>query len=280
MAQAKTQRADRVRETLDGIVAAFERGDVPSAIRKATFPAPNIPMARWSLSNRVIAMMRGTGDARGFRQWEAVGRHVKKGARAFSILGPRLVKDKDKATGEERSKLIGFVGIPVFAAESTEGAELEYESHPLPSHPLMEVAEKWGVKVRTFGFDGHAFGWTTGTEVVLCTPDELTWFHELGHVEDGRSHALQGGQHSDQEIVAQLVAAVLARLVGRKDENQGYSLSYIKSYAGSWFPKLNADDALRKACQRVLSRTCKAVEKILAAANGADETAPVETAAA
>ena len=266
-------KADRVRETLDRIVDRFQSGDVPELIGKATFPPADIPLARWSLHNRVLAMMAGTADARGFRQWKEVGRHVKKGSRAFCILGPRMVKVADKETDEETMRLVGFVAIPVFRAEDTEGDPLDYQSHPVPAHPLMEVARRWDVKIETAGFQGHAYGWTDGQKITLCTPDELTFFHELGHVADGREHTLKGGQHSDQEIVAQLVAATLGHLVGRKDPNDGYSLKYISGYAQSWYPKLSPADGLRKACQRVLSRACKAIEKILAEADKETEMA-------
>ena len=115
---AKPVKADRVRETLDLLVDRFERGDVPALIAKGVFPAPNIPMAKWSLSNRTIAMLHNSTDARGYRQWQSAGRQVRKGARSFSILGPRMVKIADDKTGEESMRLAGFVAIPVFDNEA------------------------------------------------------------------------------------------------------------------------------------------------------------------
>ncbi len=284
MPKRSTSSADHVSETLDRIVAAFERGDVPTAIQKAVYPPADIPCAAWSLNNRVLLMLSGTADARGYRQWQQVGRNVMKGAKAVRILVPRMVTKTEKdAAGKEskRSFLAGFMARPVFAVESTEGEPVDYKIPPVPTHPLMDVAAQWGIKIGTAGFNGAAYGWTDfKASITLCTPDELTWFHELGHVSDGREHDLKGGQHSDQEIVAQLVAAVLARLVGRKDPNEGYSFKYVQGYASAWFPKASPADALRKACHRVMSRTCKALEKILSAANGQEEIAPVETAAA
>jgi len=35
-----------------------------------------------------------TGDARGYRQWQKVGCHVKKKAKAFTILAPSSIKNK------------------------------------------------------------------------------------------------------------------------------------------------------------------------------------------
>ncbi len=269
----RVSRDDRVRETLDRVVELFESGDVPVAIAKATHPPADVPSARWSLSNRVIAMLHGTSDARGFRQWKDAGRHVSKGATAFRILAPRIIKvDVEGANGktEKDSRCVGFLPVAVFRAEDTEGEPLAYESIPLPRHPLMDVARAWDVDVRAVSFAGTAYGWTDGKVIALATPDVMTWLHELMHVSDGREHSLRGGQVPEQEIVAQLGAATLARLIGVESPNDGYSFDYIRGYASAWFPKLDATDALRRAAHRVLSRTCKAIEKVLAAAN-ADE---------
>lgn len=261
-------------EVLDRVVELFSSGDVPAAIRAATFPPSNIPMAKWSLRNRVLAMLAGTNDARGFRQWRDVGRHVKKGSKAFYILGPHVVKDRDNP---DRTKLIGFLTIPVFPLDSTEGDPMTYEDHVLPAHPLMDVAGRWGLQVRTFGFDGSVYGWTDGKRTItLCSPEEDTFFHELAHCADGRLHldGLKGGQHWDQEVVAELSAAVLCQLVGKERPNVGGQYGYIKTYASKAFPKEAPRDAVRKACHKVLSRTCKAVELILRAGDDLEVLAP------
>ncbi len=275
MAQTKQEkRQERVDSVLNGIVDLFTNGDVAAAVAIATFPTPDIPLAKWSLRNRVIAMIAGTGDARGFRQWESVGRNVVKGKRAFYILAPLLVKDRKggvDSKGKPKMIVIGFKGIPVFRAEDTEGDALNYPKHELPAHPLSEVAEAWGIDIKTAGFAGHAYGWTDGKgNITLCTPNERTFFHELGHCADARSYKLKGGQDAVQEIVAELTAATLARLVGREMPNDGRSKGYIQGYATKLYPKLSESDALRKACERVLARTCKAVEAILKAANAVE----------
>ena len=272
----KLSQADRVRETLDRIVVEFESGRVPGAIEKAVYPPPNIPMAQWSLSNRVITMFNGATDARGFRQWKAAGRHVKKGSRSFRILAPRIAKvetETDDGEKSEESRCIGFLAVPVFDISQTEGDPVDYGIPPVPSHPLMDVARAWGITVRTAGCTGSAYGWHRGgpgrgpEEIVLCTDDEMTFFHEMTHAADGRGESLKGGQDPVQESVAQLGAEVLARLVGRKAPDTGFSFAYVQGYSRKLYPKLDGADALRRTCHRVLSRTCKAIERILAAAD-------------
>ena len=51
---------------------------------------------------------------------------MKKGAKAFYILAPRLVK-KDNSDEEKEALLVGFLTVPVFREEDTEGTALDYE---------------------------------------------------------------------------------------------------------------------------------------------------------
>ncbi|MHC4403045.1 MAG: ArdC-like ssDNA-binding domain-containing protein [Planctomycetota bacterium] len=64
-------------------------------------------------------------DARGYKQWQAVGRFVRKGEKAFHILCPCVGKrsDTDPDTGEEteRSFVYGFTSAPVFGLSQTDG---------------------------------------------------------------------------------------------------------------------------------------------------------------
>ena len=71
---------EKVKTALQSIVKRFEQGDIPDVIAYSTFPIPNIPAARWSLLNRILMNLSGTNDARGFRQWQEVERHVKRGS--------------------------------------------------------------------------------------------------------------------------------------------------------------------------------------------------------
>lgn len=95
---------EKVQLALESIIKNFESGDIPQTIAYATFPIPNIPAAKWSLLNRTIMIIAGTQDARGFRQWQEVGRHVKKGAKAFIILAPRFIKKETEEEEEKRKK--------------------------------------------------------------------------------------------------------------------------------------------------------------------------------
>jgi antirestriction protein ArdC len=193
------------------------------------------PSDKWSISNRFIMYLSGTTDARGYRQWQEVGRYVKQGAKAFHILGPIFIKkvERDILSGKDVEKqiLIGFRTIPVFRYEDTEGQPLpEYKNLPLP--PLAEVAQKWGVSVK-YGFLPNAYGAYNpeSKSITLNSQDAPTFFHELAHAGQHRiDGSLHHGQDPEQEAIAELTAAVLARLYGQPSDN--FSWNYIAHYSG------------------------------------------------
>ena len=139
-----------VHETVSGIIAAFERGDIPEAIAYSMFPIPNVPSAKWSLLNRTLMFLAGTQDARGFRQWKQANRHVKKGAKSFRILVPCFVKKENEENGEIEHSLRGFMCKPVFRVEDTDGEALDYEKLELPDFPLIEVLRSGEYRSRRF----------------------------------------------------------------------------------------------------------------------------------
>ena len=65
--------------------------------------------------------------------------------------------------------------------------------------------------------------------IELNTEDERTWFHEMAHAVDNKINDLEGGQHADQEIIAESVAATLCQLYGMEGYLQ-HSADYIKHY--------------------------------------------------
>lgn len=171
----------KVREVLSQILNKFESGEIPEAIAYSVYPPMDVPSNKWSFLNRMLMYWSGTNDARGYRQWQEAGRQVKKGSKAIYILAPRVKKIKNEET--EDYYLIGFLSIPVFRAEDTEGEPLEYERNELPEFPLMDRAKEWGLSVvSTTGGKGF-YGTYNQTEgkIELATKEESVFFHELSH---------------------------------------------------------------------------------------------------
>jgi len=280
----------KVNEALSEIVKMFESGTVPEAVNIVTFPNGNVPCRKWSLGNRMLLWLSRTQDARGFKQWKSVGRHVKKGAKAVWILAPVFVK-KQTVTQEKqpdgcmtekietRQILVGFKAVPVFKVEDTEGKPLEYQKLDLPKLPLSEVAQAWNIKVQPAGFEGHVYGWFRpgSNEITLATADEEVWFHELAHVVEHRLGHAKCGQEPLTEIVAELSAACLARMVGRKvSPNMGEHFKYLQNYATKLYPRMAAKEAVGRACWRVFSRVGAVVEEIMKASGDAKLSAAIE----
>ncbi|MCJ7685209.1 MAG: antirestriction protein, partial [Desulfobacteraceae bacterium] len=193
-------------------------------------------------------------------QWQQVDRFVKKGSKGFFILVP-FIKKVDGEQGGEKEILVGFGCRPVFRVEDTDGKELEYENMDLPDLPLLERAEEWGVNVRAIPGNYRYYGYYSmeRKEISLATPEEKVFFHELSHVAHEKVNgSLKRGQDPFQEIVAELSAAALCKLVGKKGNGRvGNSYRYIKKYA----EKIKISPY--NACLKVMSETEKVLNLIL-----------------
>ena len=116
----------KAEEAANDILNLFQNpNDLPEPLAQVFIHRKdNVPCRSWSWRNQLLAAIHGHADARGLKQWNQVGRHVKKGERAFYILSPLAYKRQDKETGEEKSGLCGFKGTPVFGYQQTLGAPL------------------------------------------------------------------------------------------------------------------------------------------------------------
>lgn len=256
-------------KSIDQLLAAFENGNLPQAIAFSTFTPPeNIPAYKWTQHNRALAFLQGTGDARGFKQWKDAGRYVKKGAKSIYILGPILKKSNvkgeivDPATGETQEidnvNCVGYYGIPVFRMEDTEGEPLSYVSFDTKTLPLIDIAERWGIEVKTGSFTGEYYGYYSPVrqEIVLATDSERTFIHELSHAAhyrvDPKAKDLPKWQ---KEIIAELSAGALLYMMGKEGYTQKH-FDYIKSYAE------NENLSPIKACMQLLDTCIKVVNTI------------------
>jgi len=271
---AKEDRNERIRQATEKLRDMFASDELPRAVAQTLLqPKPgDAPSRRWSLGNRLLMYLAGTSDARGYRQWEAAGRRVKRGAKAFYIFAPLTRKVTETVTvtngeGEEEEQerervvVTGFRPVPVFRVEDTEGEPLEETDYSPPElPPLYDVAEAYGLSVRYVPADGRYRGaYVPGTgEIILCTHDVRTFFHELAHAAHFRVSDVQPAARDPYlETVAETAAAVLCILY----DVQGYvphSREYIEHYA-------RGENALT-AMLKVISDVQKVLEDILSTA--------------
>lgn len=256
----RTSWKERANIELEKVIRLFSSTQLPDLCAKALISAPEKPISRWSMGNQLLALLAGTEDARGYRQWQDVGRHVRAGSKAFHILGPVFAqKPLEGDYGEEETVevLVGFRAIPVFCYEDTEGKDLPaYKPRDPP--PLLEVAEKCGMRVNYVRLAAGVYGMTEYERkvITLATEDWSTFFHELAHALHRTFEPKSGhGQEPEAETVAQLVAATLARLYGRPDDS--FSWTYIASQAESSGPQ-----TVGRLCMRVLDRAKRVLDLI------------------
>ncbi len=176
--------SEKAKACLRQIVKLFQSGTVPKALAVVTIPPRcDIPSAQWSIGNRILQFLADTSDARGFRQWQTAGRKVKKGAKAFCILGSntRVIRDRDENDREvEKVIITGFHAIAVFRVEDTDGEPLPYE--PVTPPPLIEVAERLGLSVSYQTFASRYYGYYQGNtnRIVLATHSAQVFFSRTG----------------------------------------------------------------------------------------------------
>ena len=260
------------------ILELFRSGNIPQSLAPIFIRRKDdLPCRKWSWSNQLLTALAGFDDARGFRQWGQVDRHVRKGERAFYILAPctKRIRERDDTGAEsERFIVYGFRAVPVFGFEQTDGEPLpdRVESERfIDGLPLVSVARSWGLTVKTF--DGerarYAGYYRPGSAIALGVENVSTWAHELAHAADDRCGALQGSSKLSREIVAELGGAILLQCLGCDHESDlGGCWQYVESYA-----KANQQKTLT-VCEALLRRTCDAVALIL---NTAGELSATET---
>jgi hypothetical protein len=276
---------ERAKQVAEEILSAFEAGLIPTALAQIFIHRNDgdIPCRNWSFNNQLTVMLQGHLDARGYRQWQQVGRQVKAGSQALHILVPRVkrAKEDDDERGIKAgdSMVVGFGSAPVFGYSQTTGAPLpgdEAQSAFVDSLPLVEVARFWGLDVVTFsGEKSSVLGLFSPGQSQICLGVEnlSTWCHELIHAADHRLGNLKVGRgpRLDDEIVAEFGGAVLLECLGFRDESdRGGAFNYIQAYCRDHKRELIS------AVTDLVDRTCKCVDLILRSADQLSSTTSSE----
>jgi len=269
--KAKKTKRQRAQEIANDILDAFKNGTIPKALAHVFIRrGEDCPSAKWSWNNRLLVALRGHVDARGYRQWQKVGRQVKKGEKAIYIFGPNqitTIEERETADGVEQIEehRILYFPIPVFGYEQTEGDPLPGEEDAatfIETLPLIEVARSWGLDVMTYAGAGSARRgfYRRGEKIGLGVENLSTWAHELVHAADDRLGTLNpsGGQQLDNEVVAEFGGAILLECLGYETESdRGGAFEYIEGYAKAHKRHVSG------VCTEFLERTCHCVALLL-----------------
>jgi len=266
--EVSTGSAEKASAALSRIVHLFSTTELHKTVATVYIKSAGRPCEKWSIGNLLLMYLAGTTDGRTYVAWKRAGRNVKRGAKAFYILEPRVITKvkTDPNTGEPvlhegkpvtYQVLAGFRPSPRFRYEDTEGEPLE-EFKPRQVPPLMNVAEKWGINVSYKNtIQGEQGYFEPGTNsIVLCVEDPSVFFHELAHKAHSKIEPLKPGQDPEQEAIAELTACTLSEVYGYDVKGNAYE--YIAHYARSHSP-----EQVGRLCMKVLDKVKKVLDLIL-----------------
>jgi len=229
----KMQLSTKAQASINKVIERFKSGDlspISSVVRIEL--DPSAPARKWSLSNKILAFTQAEElDCRGFRQWQNMGRQIKKGSSAVYIFRPHTIKSTTKE--EEENICVGFSPVAVFPASCTSGDEELPGYKPAALPPLAEVAQKFGIAVSYVPVTPDKLGdcKADGGRIRLGSHNPRIFFHELSHAIHARIKGkLTGGQQLDQETIAEFTTAVLMDFYGLEDHT-GNAWEYISQYA-------------------------------------------------
>lgn len=197
---------------------------------------------QYSTRNCAYLMMQGCPiePIATFKGWQAVERQVTKGASAYYILRPIVVKtgEVDEDTGEDK-KIQRFKPVKaIFPVSMTEG-------EPLPEIELPEWSRSRALaalairEVAFESFNGNMAGYSTGREIAINPAGphpEKTFFHETGHVMLGHTTAEAHDDYLKHRGMKELGAEAVAHIVTKElglltPEMAQVSRGYVQSWA-------------------------------------------------
>ena len=242
---------------------------------------------RYSWNNQFLiwfqSSVRGfeASYVRGYKQWEAIDRTVKKGEKAMYVLAPMLAHrcvEKDcKARAkyfrdgkyyicEKDSKhkvgkfLTGFRDVPVFDISQTEGEDIPQvtlkdkceNAKPEIWEALVSLAESHDFKVIVGNAKG-AEGYCSHDkkEIVISSNAEFGYqvkilAHEVGHLLMHKDIKDYQQQRARYETEAEGVAWVVCEALGVHSDEDNYSFGYIATWG-----KDNTKQLVKKSLQTI-----------------------------
>lgn len=240
----------------------------------------------YSFLNQIRLLMQGVAEpVASYSRWQELGRQVRNGSKAKSVLAPVLVskavsEDGRAVTGDDgqpvkRPVLVGFrVSRSVFALSDTDGDDLpEIE---LPAFDVDRALSELGIsRVRFDMIDGNIQGYSTEVgEVrrVAVNPvakfPAKTLLHELAHIMLGHCKDRAEGSPCARHI-AEGEAEATAYIVAKQIELTGWDAAESRAYIAHW---LTGRDLEAASVRRIFG----AVDRILTAGRArADIAEPV-----
>ena len=227
---------------------------------------------QYSTSNCAFLLMQGcpVEPIATFKGWQSVNRQVSKGASAFYIQRPIMIKtgEKDEETGEDK-KIKRFKPVKaIFPVSMTEGEPLpELE---LPEWSRARMLGALSIREVAFqDFEGNTQGYSVNRDIAInpaAAYPEKTFFHETGHVMLGHTrpedHADYLKHRGMRELGAEAVAHIVTKELGLlTPESASVSRAYIQSWSKGEQPERSDVVAIFRAADEVLEAGREPVEQ-------------------
>ena len=192
----------------------------------------------------------------GFKTWQTMKRHVRKGERGIMIFAPRPWKhtEIDESGNDTERQGVTFRPVYVFDVSQTDGEplpEIDVPDVDTAADTLLaslgRVASKRGIAINYTSLEPGYFGVSKGGSIDIATghatgQQSKTLAHELAHEAMHKGEKRQGLTRSAAELEAESVAYVVCKHFGLDTEVR--AARYIAVWDG------NAK-ALRESLERI-----------------------------
>lgn len=205
----------------------------------------------YSFGNMVLLAMQGVQEpVAGYRRWQSMNRHVKRGAKAKAIMQPMLVTATNEQ-GEKEKRLRGFkLRNSVFVLSDTEGEELP------PVEPRIWDKQKvlGSLAISEVPFElinGNVAGYSYDRNVAInsvAVYPVKTLFHEISHVVHGHTTTDGQAEYVKHRGMFEFEAEASAYLVINELQlTEQADMSESRAYLQSWLRgTMPADDNIRR----------------------------------
>lgn len=202
-------------------------------------------MPNYSFRNIMVAKAQypNASFIASFKRWNELGRRVKKGSKSIKIFKPNFKKVENEDS-EEETKLVGFLTVPVFAYEQTEGEPLPIDKVLIKldgdcpeARQIIHCAERIANADNcpiSYGDAEGANGFYKPASHRIVVSDSLsinhrckTLVHELVHSKVHRYDTKSSA--SEKEVVAEGSAYVVCSYFGL--DTADYSFRYVNSWS-------------------------------------------------
>lgn len=180
------------------------------------------------------------GPVQTLKQWNTLGRSIKGGSKAYSMLMPVIVPKKDKAGKKIEGKFSKFFMLKNywFTVHQTEGDDFKEETI-IPEWDKQKALDKLLIKENAYeSIDGNVQGYASFHSFAinpLAIYPHKTTFHELAHIVLGHTteHTMSDSEATPRdirEVEAESVAYILCSILGLNglEESRGYIQHWLK----------------------------------------------------